>query len=92
MPPGSLDNFEEAVTKAKNGFITWESIDRSWKSYEFALKKVVELVFYGSKATRAELGGFYDQIDAINQVMRYIGAPVEFTNVKQLYRIDTASL
>ena len=82
--PGSLQKFMTAVENGNTGFIEWKSIDEKWTSYEVALKSVVNQVFYGPKATDTELKTFYDKVDRINQVMGYIGAQVEFTNMQHL--------
>ena len=68
MPKGSLAKFEEAARTAKNGFIKWESIDGSWKTYEDALKSVIDRVFRGTGAPEGLLKKFYDALDAINEV------------------------
>ena len=67
MPDDSLQKFEDAVTEG-DGFIDWKSIDKSWETYEVALRNVVDCIFYGSNASDAQLRTFYDKIDEINQV------------------------
>ena len=67
MPQDSLQKFEDAVTEG-DGFIDWQSIDKSWETYEDALRSVVDRIFYGSNAPDDQLRMFYDKIDEINQV------------------------